>query len=259
MRTVRIMLKKELFENHKKSRFVVLGVVFLLFGIMSPLTAKYIHEIIDFIMGMSGDVVEFPMEIPEPSIGDSYVQYYQNMMQMGILAQILVFIGIVSDEKSKGSAGLVLTKSVSRSVFLVSKMISSLITLFITMIPSYAAFYYYTYLLFDEFPSGTAFYGLGVYILFAVFILALTIFASTVASKMVISGLIAIGGYIFMGIMSAVPVISEYFPTKLGEASYLISMGATDVSDYLKSIVVTVVLTAVLLFSCFAVFKKQEI
>jgi ABC-2 type transport system permease protein len=259
MRIFWVMLKKELIENFKKSRFIVMLIVLLLFGIMSPLTARYLPEIISFIIGTSGDSMGIPIEIPTPSIFDSYAQYYKNLTQMGIFVQILIFMGIVSDEKSKGTAVLILTKAVSRNIFLFSKYVAASLIVTLTLIPSYAVFYIYTYLLFDKFPPFASIIGVLMYLLFSLFILAYTFFASTMTNKTSYSALIAIGGYFVLSILSILPKISDWFPMKLNEAAYQISAGLNVVSDYTKSIVATLAGIIVLVLVSAFVFKRQEL
>jgi ABC-2 type transport system permease protein len=259
MRIFWVMLKKELLENVKKSRFIVMLIVLLLFGIMSPLTARYLPEIITFILGTSDDSIGIPIELPAPSIVDSYAQYYKNLTQMGIFVQILIFMGIVSDEKSKGSAVLVLTKAVSRNIFLVSKFVAASLVVIATLIPSYMVFYLYTYLLFDKFPAGSSFIGVLMYLLFSIFIIAFTLFASTMTNKTSYSALIAIGGYFLLSILSVLPKISDWFPMKLNDAAYQISAGLNVFGDYTKSVVTTAVgIVALVMVSAF-VFRKQEL
>lgn len=259
MRIFWVMLKKELTENFKKSRFIVMLIVLLLFGIMSPLTARYLPEIISFMIGTSGESIGIPIEIPSPTIIDSYAQYYKNLTQMGIFVQILIFMGLVSDEKSKGSAVLILTKAVSRNVFLLSKYLAASLIVTATLIPSYAVFYIYTYLLFDKFPSGASFIGVLMYLLFSLFILAFTFFASTMTNKTSFSALIAIGGYFVLSILSIIPKVSDWFPMKLNEAAYQISAGLNVFSDYTKSIAATVIGILLLILLSAAVFKRQEL
>ncbi len=259
MRIAWIMFKKECFENYKKNRFLVMAAVLLLFGITSPLTAKYLPEIIKAILGSTENILKLGFQLPTPTIADSYTQYFKNLTQMGIFVQLLLFMGLISEEKSKGTVILVLTKAVPRKTFLLAKFTAGCVVLFASLLVSSMGFYYYTYLLFGEWPAHGALLGIAVYFLFSVFILAYTLFASTMAKSVAISALIAIGGYFSLGIIALLPRISDYFPMKLTDAAYQLSMGVSTVGDYTKSIVVTcigiVVLLAVSIFS----FQRQEL
>ncbi len=259
MRTLAVMLKKEWMESIRRHRLIVLGAVFLLFGIMSPLTAKFMPEIVKLILGSSEEIAKIGLDLPPPVIKDSYIQYYKNLTQMGIFVQILVFMGLVSEEKSKGTAVLILTKSVSRAVFLMSKFLMACTVVILSLIPSYLAFYLYTYLLFDEAPIAASLTGLLMYLVLSLFILAFTFFASTVSRSLAISALIAIGGYFSISIVSAIPRLSDYFPLKLADAAYQISLGVSTAGEYTKSLAITLAATAVLTAASVLSFRYQEL
>jgi ABC-2 type transport system permease protein len=259
MKTMMILLKKEWMESIRKHRLLVLFAVFLLFGITSPLMAKYMPEIIRLLLGSTDELTKIGFELPDPTIKDSYIQYYKNLTQMGIFVQILVFMNLVSEEKTRGTAVLILTKSVSRAVFMVSKLLMAVGVVVLSLIPSYLAFYFYTFLLFDEAPAPSSFIGLLMYVLLSLFILTFTYFASTVSKSSAISALISIGGYFAISIVSAIPKISDYFPMKLTDAAYRISLGVSTADEFTSSIVIT--LAAIVFFAGTAVltFRRQEL
>lgn len=259
MRIAWIMFRKELIENYKKNRLIVLGAVFLLFGIMSPLTAKYIPQIIEFILGADPEAVNFGIDIPTPTIRDAYSQFYKNLSQMGIFVQIILFMNMVSEEKSKGTVVLVLTKAVPRSTFLLAKFIAACFVLVASLFVSSVGFYYYTYLLFGEFPSTGTLTGISLFLMFSVFMMAFIFFASTVTKTTAMSALISLGGYFVLSIFSILPRISDYLPLKLTDAAYQISAGAGSIGQYTRSIFVTIFCVILLLIISTLSFQKQEL
>ena len=131
--------------------------------------------------------------------------------------------------------------------------------LFASLAVSAAGFYYYTRLLFGEMPSGGTIPGILMYFLFSVFILAYTLFASTIAKSVAISALIAIGGYFSLSLFSLLPKISDYFPMKLTDAAYQLSMETAKTGDFLKAILVTAGAIVVLLAASILSFRRQEL
>ncbi len=254
-----VLLHKDLIESIRKHRLLVLVLVFLMFGILSPVTAKYLPEIVSLILSSVGEMPDFGIAIPDPVMNDSYVQYYKNMTQMGIFIQILVMMGIVSEEKRKGSAVLILTKSVSRLEFLLSKFVMSVTVIMVSMIPSFVSFYLYTWLLFDEKPLPGAFAGIGIFALLMIFIMSLTFFASTVARSAAISAMIAIGGYFSVSLISAIPKISDYFPMYLLDAAYQISIGVSGAGPFIPAILITAGVIVLLFVLSALSFRYQEL
>ena len=66
-------MKKEWMEQIRTYKLFILLVVFFIFGMLSPLTAKLMPELLS----------QFPIEVmtiilPEPSAIDSYTQFFKN-------------------------------------------------------------------------------------------------------------------------------------------------------------------------------------
>ena len=66
-----VLLRKELREQLRTNRFIAVVAVFVLFGILGPLTDRYMKELIDAIGSQSGG---FSIEVPPPSLAGDLVQ-----------------------------------------------------------------------------------------------------------------------------------------------------------------------------------------
>ncbi len=64
-------LRKELMEQWRTSRLIILAVVLLVFGLTSPLLAKYMPELLKLIPGAD----QFAALVPKPTIVDAVAQY----------------------------------------------------------------------------------------------------------------------------------------------------------------------------------------
>lgn len=259
MRTLKVLVKKEWMESVRKHKLLVLVVVFILFGILSPLTAKYLPEIVNILLAPIEDIPNLGIIIPEPTLNDSFLQYYKNLTQMGIFIQILVFMNIVSSEKRNGTCALLLTKSVSRTTFLLSKFLCATFVLVLSLIPSFIVFYVYTYILFEKVIFLTVILGFLLYILLALFVLALTFMASTLTKSTGIAALISIGGYFFINMVSVIPRISKFSPMKLTEGAFGISTGIGSISDYMWNIIISFLVIVLFLLISILSFKHQEL
>src|SRR5690606_16910492 len=83
--------KLELLRLRRTWRGPGLTVVFLLFGVIGPLTARYIEEILG---GLGTGGVE--IAVPPPVPADGMAQYLGNAQQVGLLAVIAVAAGALS-------------------------------------------------------------------------------------------------------------------------------------------------------------------
>ena len=106
------LLRKELLEQWRTRRLLVVTVVFVALGIGSPFLARYTPELIQALGG-----VPFEIEFPEPTTLDAIDQFLKNLGQVGILSAILLAMGSVATEKERGTAALLLSKPASRAAY----------------------------------------------------------------------------------------------------------------------------------------------
>ncbi|MCP4424190.1 MAG: YhfC family intramembrane metalloprotease, partial [Chloroflexi bacterium] len=110
-------VRKELQQQWRTKRVLVVAAVFLLFGLGSPLLAKFTPEMLNFIEGAE----QFADLIPEPTTADSLTQYIKNLTQFGFIMAILLGMGAVAGEKERGTAAMILSKPLPRWAFVLSK------------------------------------------------------------------------------------------------------------------------------------------
>ena len=121
MTAAMVFTKKELIESWRTHRFLILTVVFLIFGILSPLMAKLLPELLK--SGLGGVKVT----VPTPTSLDSWTQYYKNLTQMGIYVFALMLGGCVSQEIQQGTLINLVTKGLPRWSVIVAKSVVGLL------------------------------------------------------------------------------------------------------------------------------------
>jgi len=83
----RVLLIKELREQFRTNRFIAVAAVFVLFGIIGPLTDRYMKQLIEAIGSQSGG---FSIQVPPPSLDGAGSQILKNLSQFGILCALLL-------------------------------------------------------------------------------------------------------------------------------------------------------------------------
>ena len=104
------------------NRLLAVAAVFVLFGIVGPLTDRYMKELFDAI-GTEGGGFTVPV-VPPPSLEGAATQILKNLSQFGIICALLLAMGSVAWEKERGTAGMILTKPASRAAFLAAKLVA---------------------------------------------------------------------------------------------------------------------------------------
>jgi len=116
-------LAKERHEIFRTWRIWVIPGMLVFFGVTSPLVALVTPKLIGSLAGSQPGVV---IQLPDPTGLDGYAQFLKNLSQIVIIAVIIAGAGVVSSERSSGTAILVLTKPLSRAAFVGAKVISFL-------------------------------------------------------------------------------------------------------------------------------------
>ncbi len=247
-------LKKELCEIIKTHKIFVLPAIFLFFGFLSPLMAKYTPEILKSVGGVTLDPKLF-----NTTYTGAYEQLFKNLNQIGFIIMILVFMGIVVDEKIKGSVTMVLTKSLSRSWFILDKFIAAVILYTLSFVLAAVACTYYSFLLFPEFSAANLLTGLLLLWVYGIFIISFTVFSSTISKSHVISAVISLAFFLGISALGALPKVGDYLPGALSSLGLGLIKGTSNSGDVLIPLAVSAGLILIFISMAVTLFRKQEL
>jgi ABC-2 type transport system permease protein len=249
---------KELLENVRTHRLLVLAVVLILFGILSPVTARYMSQILSFAASGQEGMEQFLDLIPPPTILDSVDQYVKNLTGIGLLVVALLVMGLVAQEKDRGTVVLILARPVSRLGFLLAKFTAFAAWLALCVIAAGLVAYLYTGLLFGEWLAPGAFAGLnGLMILYFLVVAALTFLGSTLTRSSFVAAAIGLGGWALIGLLGNIRVLADYVPNRLAAAAAQLPRGAPFADWAAVGISVGMIVLALGLAA--VVFRRQEL
>ena len=116
-------LRKELTEIRRTWRLWVIPGMLVFFGLTSPLIAALTPALVESMAASQPGVV---IQLPPPSAFDAYAQFIKNLDQFVLIAVVITGAGVVSGERTTGTAILALTKPLSRGAFVVAKIITQI-------------------------------------------------------------------------------------------------------------------------------------
>lgn len=247
-------MKKEWMEHVKTYKLLILFSVFFIFGMMSPLLAKLMPEI------MSGMEIEgMTITLAEPTAMDSYMQFFKNMNQMGLLVLVLVFSGMLTQELVKGTLVNMLTKGLSRTRVILAKYLMAVLLWSIGLVIAFMTTYGYTVYLFPNDPIVNLAISVSCLWLFGVWLLALLMFAQTLVNSQYGNLLfVALSvGLLFM--INLIPSLQKYNPLTLVSNNVAMLVSEFDKSSLMPSVYVSSILTVLLLWSAILIFKNKRI
>jgi ABC-2 type transport system permease protein len=250
----RTLLVKEFREQWRTWKMIVFLAVFLITGIISPILAKYTPELLKAIPNLPAGLAGI---IPTPTMADSLAQYLKNTEQFGVLLVILLTMGVMAQEKERGTAAMLLTKPVSRSLVILAKWLAGMTIVLAGLIVDGLACLAYTVVLFEALPFGT-FWILNLFLLIYLGVyLTVALVASTLARSQSIAAAGAFGGLIVLIILGSLPRVSDYMPGQLVNwGSSLVLKG--DVTAWPALGVSAGIIILMLIIACLR-FEREEI
>jgi ABC-2 type transport system permease protein len=252
-----VLMRKELLEAWRTRRLPVVAILFLVVGIISPLTARYLNEILTFAMGD-----QLPIALPDPTPAMALEQLQKNIGQLGALAAIALAMGSVSGELDRGTAAMVLAQPVGRPGFLAAKLTAIAAVLGVAMLLAAIVAWVYTAILFEPLPvdgwlAMAALSWLALTSWAAITFLASAATGSTMASAGI--GFVALIG---LSLVAIVPAVDRFLPTGLAVPAMALAAGDTaglDGARLATAVAGSLVLVTACLFVAIASFRRREL
>lgn len=254
IQTLLVLIKKDLMEQWRTKKIIILSIIFLFVAISSPIMAKIMPEVMKSI-----SVPGMTINLPASTYSDSIDQFVKNISQIALLVIIFIVAGAVSDEKNKKTLEILLTKPISRPLFILSKFKAYFASIVVIFTISSLVFYLYTVSIFGTFNLLNFTIMSANILIYTLMIVAVTILASTITKSSIAAGGIGFLSYIlFSTIFSLIKPLQKFSPNMIFDNyKTVINTGWTN-DLFLPLIVILFVIIISVLLSVF-LFKKQEI
>lgn len=245
-------LKKEVAENTKNYRLLILFAVFLVFGMMSAPLTKFTPEILS---ALAADVEM----TSEPAALDAWKQFYKNISGVGYSAFIILFGSCLSNEYSKGTLVLLITKGLSRRAVILAKYTAAAALMTISYWAGYAAAYGYTALLWSD--TGLSNVALAAFSLWIVGFLYLSILMiGCVLFKQAFTCILFTGGMVaLISLLGMVEPIAKYNPFILASKNVDLIAGEAVSAEFVIPALLSVVLSVFGLLTAIRLFQKKQL
>jgi ABC-2 type transport system permease protein len=252
-----ILFKKEWLEMSRNFKLLWMPLVFILLGIMQPVTSYYLPQ----ILKAAGELPEGAVfDIPMPSSAEVLVGTLGQYSQIGVLVLALGFMGIIAGERSSGVAGMILVKPVSFTSYITAKWLSAVILTGISFFLGMLASWYYTKLLIGDIAFSTLLNGSLVYFVWLAFLITVTVLFSSFLKS---SGIVAFVTIIIAILLSAITsLLSKWMtwsPANLSGHSYSIFMTESAGDHFTLVLTVSLALIIGLLILATQLFSRKEL
>ncbi len=256
MKSLIAVLKKELLEHLRTGKLMILGILFVLLGIMNPAIAKltpWLLEILADSLAASG----LNVTATTVSAMDSWMQFFKNV-PMALIAFVLIESNIISGEYQSGTLVMSLTKGLARHKVIIAKSVVLTVLWTFCYWLSFGITFAYNAYFWDNSIANHLVFSVCCCWIFGLFIIALMILFSTVA-KTNVGVLVGTGGVVLISyLFSALPTVNEYLPTLLLNGTSLI-YSALEVKDYIVPLIITVSISIASLIVSIPIFNKKQL
>ena len=259
----KLALRKEILEQWRTRRALVVLAVFGAFGMMSPLLAYFTPQMLRMVPGAE----QFADLVPTPTTADALAQYIKNISQFGFILAILLGMGAVAGEKERGTASLILSKPMTRWAFITSKFTAQLLVYLAGFILAMLGAYLYTLILFGAFSfSAVASISLLLLIWLLPYMIV-TLNGSVIAKTTGAAAGIALLGAVILLIVSGIPQLGAFLPGALVAWAGQIALTTTTSVNAVApasiaanggAVAACLMLTIIGLITAISIFEQQE-
>ena len=238
MRAFLAFMKKEWMEQIRSSKFIILTILFILFGIMNPAIAKltpWLFEVMAESLEESGMVVT----TVEVDAMTSWVQYFKNV-PMALIVFVLMESSVFTKEYQSGTLILALTKGLHRYKVVLSKAMVLVLmwTGFYWM--HFGITYLYNELFWDNSVAKNLMFSVICWWLFGLWTIALLVLFSIIANANT-GALVGTGAIVMLCYMvGLLPKLSKYMPTFLMDGNSLV-YGIVEKEEYMIALGIVVI------------------
>ncbi|WP_461218480.1 ABC transporter permease [Lapidilactobacillus salsurivasis] len=247
-----IMIKKEAREAWRSRRFLILLIVFLIFGLMNPLMAKLTPEIMKMSFGKQ-------FSVPTPTSLDSWTQFYKNNSQIGIYLLAIIFGGTVSGEVNRGTLVNLVTKGLPRRTVIVSKWLVITAEWVLVALVSFLVTWGYTAYYFPDQKSPHLWLAFLPLLLFGCSLTALIVLASTLARNSYEGLFMVIGYTVILYLLSLFADFKHYNPLSLINHNLTFLTKAGSLTPYWPAMLVTGALGVLALLLANLKFARKQL
>lgn len=239
----------------RSRRWIALAGVFLFFGLLGPITAAYIQELIGALGGAGEGVT---IELPDPTAVDGLVQYVSNMSQLGVLVAVVVTASAIAFDTPPEMGVFLRTRVAGPWRILWPRMGTiAAATIASFWLGTLAAWYETVVLIEAPDPSAVLVGGLitSVYWLFLVSVVACVSGLVTSQTAIIIWSLLAL---LVLPIVGIVERVAAWLPSHLLGAMPALESGAA-VEDFTAALAVTTVATVGLTVGAVRLAGRREV
>lgn len=213
--------------------------LYAFFGVLGPITARYLAEILASAGGLD-------VNVPDPTPLDGMVQFISNAGQLGVLAIVVVAAGAVAVDAKPEWGAFLRTRVRRRSDLVVPGAAVTAAAAIGATVLGTAIAWVGTEILLGSLDPGRMLVGIVLSALYVVFVVAVTAASAALTRSTLSTVLVAVGLLLALPVLALLRPIEPWVPSELLGAPVEILAGRP-ITELLRATLTTVVVVPALL------------
>lgn len=248
--------KKEWMEQVRTGRMLILGIVFILLGVMNPAIAKLTPWMLEMMADSMQDMGMNTVAVTVDAM-TSWQQFFKNL-PIGLIVFVLMQGGCFTSEYRSGTLIPVLTKGFARHKVVTAKAAILLVLWSACYWMCFGITYAYNAYFWDNGIAKNLLFASTAWWVYGALVVIAAVFFSTLArdTSGVLLGAGAVGFLPYL--IGMIPSVGKYLPTALTDGMSLLT-GTVGIEDCFAAFAVTVILSLLLLGASYPLMNRRKI
>ena len=221
-------------------RAIALGGVYLFFGFLGPVTAKYLQDIVNRF-GSSVQVI-----VAQPTPKDGIANYISQASQTGLIVVIVITAGALTFDARRGLATFLRTRATSMWQLIAPRFTVNAAAAVTAYTLGTLAAWYETVLLLGSPPPGAMLAGLGCGSAYLIFAVSVATAAASVARNTLGTVGVTLGALLALPVLGMITPLHTWLPSTLVTAPTALLAGSAP-GDYLPALATALISIPLLL------------
>jgi ABC-2 type transport system permease protein len=244
--------KLERLRLTRTPRAVALAGTYLFFGLLGPVTARYLQDIINRFQS-SVQVI-----VAQPTPKDGIANYIGQVSQTGLIVVIVIAAGALTFDARRGLSTFLRTRATSMWQLIAPRFTVNAAAAVTAYTLGTLAAWYETSLLLGSPPTGPMLTGLLCGSAYLIFAISVTTAAASLARSTLATIGIALAALLALPLLGTIGPLHAWLPSTLVTAPIAL-LGNSTLSDYLPALGITAVSTLLLLTAATSRLRHRDV
>ncbi len=236
----------------RTKRWMVLVGIYGFFGVLGPLTARYLSEILESVGG------GLEVTLPDPIPADGISQYIGNAQQLGLLAVVLLSASALALDSSYEMAVFLRTRVTSAWQLFMPRYVVNAAAGVIAFAGGTVVAVLTTIAVLGSLDLANVFAGTVLGGLYLAFVVAVVAAVASRLTKLLSTALITVAALLVLPIIGLIRALEPWLPSHLLGALDAIARGGS-ITEYWQATAVTLAVTVALLWLAQHFYANREL